>query len=417
MLQIEITTNDPDHAAICELYWQLDSDLEFVYSTKEIAKLADVDASKIISIVKKSCQASAKGCFCSDCFKPYVFSSRSDLRRHPRYINHSSENPTFYLCDDCKLFRWEAEQEDRQRQMEARRKVYENAQEEMRRKIRAAYDLSNRAPIDVNDLSLIDAVYLISILRGAQEDLTKIRPISMFEQPLSPDQTFSTEIVNHLFTNGLIYVHPDTDPEGFVNGDIFHFYTLKVAFAPPISKTSPGDPIALVADLLKLVNKEWTEEWRQEALSIWKKVALYECKEYFLYALKEHHFEFTPGKKTTQYLEFALEHFSTSQVFNTIWRAVKDAAAYYQRNKMSIRHAANAAVASIQRISERAIVENWDIKPFGRNFNCPQSCISEVLHNTVLKIGDDGFQSIPSIDIIRAKQPKKKTMNSDTAFQ
>lgn len=57
-----------------------------------------------------------------------------------------------------------------------------------------------------------------------------------------------------------------------------------------------------------------------------------------------------------------------------------------------------------KRISERAIAENWEIKPFGRNYKCPQAIISEVLYNTALKLGDEGFQSIPNIEIIRAKK-------------
>lgn len=53
-------------------------------------------------------------------------------------------------------------------------------------------------------------------------------------------------------------------------------------------------------------------------------------------------------EKTSQYLEYALEHYSTAQVFNTIWRAAK-MAAYYQREDISKRQAANAAVASTQK--------------------------------------------------------------------
>ena len=120
-----------------------------------------------------------------------------------------------------------------------------------------------------------------------------------------------------------------------------------------------------------------------------------------IFVLDEHHLPFNPGAKTTQYLEYALENFSTAQVFNTIWKAARDAAAYYQRADISKRQAANSAISSIQRTSERAIAENWELKPFGRNFNCPQTMISEVLYNTVLKLGADGFKILPSLDVIQ----------------
>jgi hypothetical protein len=238
-------------------------------------------------------------------------------------------------------------------------------------------------------------------------------PVSMFEQPLSSADDFSTEMINHLINNRLIFVHPDNEPEAFTKDNIRTFYTYRVYYAMPVSQTSPDDPRALVTELLDIVNEQWSEEWCQEALKIWKKVALSECKEYLLFVLNEHHFEFSPGEKTTQYLEYALEHFSTAQVYNIIWRAVKDAAAYFQREDVSKRQAANAAIASVQRISERAIAENWDIKPFGRNYKCQRALVSEVLYNFALKISDEGFQLIPNIETIRAK--KMVPSNPNTA--
>lgn len=234
----------------------------------------------------------------------------------------------------------------------------------------------------------------------------------MFDQPLSADQEFSTEIIKRLHRNGLIYVHPDTEPEAFVDDDISQFYIYHAYYAPPISQSTPGDPKSLVTELHKHVNGEWSEDWCQEASEIWKKVALSECKEYLLFVLDEHHFEFNPGEKTTQYLEYALENFSTAQVFNTIWRAAKDAAAYYQRERISKRQAANAAIAAIQKYSERAIAENWEIKPYRRNYKCPQSIISEVLYNFALKLAEEGFQLIPNIETIRSK--KSVSSNPET---
>jgi hypothetical protein len=118
----------------------------------------------------------------------------------------------------------------------------------------------------------------------------------------------------------------------------------------------------------------------------------------------EHLFEFTPGEKTTQYLEFALQHFSTGQVYNIIWRAVKDAAAFYMRGDVSKKHAANVAVSAIQRSAERAIAENWDLKPYRRNYKTTQSIVSEVFYNFASMLGDAGFETAPNIESIHAKK-------------
>jgi len=147
-----------------------------------------------------------------------------------------------------------------------------------------------------------------------------------------------------------------------------------------------------VQELLARINGDWPEEWYDEALELWNEIALAECTEYLLFSLNEHHFEFNPGEKTNQYLQSALQNYSTGQVVNIIWRAVRDAGAYYQRGNISSKHAANVAVSSIQRYTDRAVAEGWDLKPYRRSYNYPQTVLSEVFYNTTTKIGIEGFQ-------------------------
>lgn len=404
MLKLDIITDNKELASVCELYWEVDSNLDFVHKVGELAELTKIDKAKLTSVIREACNAYVSDWKCSGCERPFVFSGRSDFTRNRSYLLNGSYHQQSFLCSECERKRRDREIEERKQQEEAARKARETVEIELRKKIQETYNLSNRQLININSLSLTDAVYLISILRGAYENLTKIMPVSMFDQPLTADEDFSTEIIKHLHEKRLIYVHPDTEPEAFVNDDISRFYIYHVYYAPPVSESTPDDPKALVTELHKFVNDAWSEEWCQEALELWKKVALSECKEYLLFVLNEHHFEFSPGEKTTQYLEYALENFSTAQIFNTIWRAAKDAAAYYQRENISKRQAANAAIASIQKYSERAVAENWEIKPYKRNYKCPQAIISEVLYNFALKLGEDGFQSVPNIEAIRAKK-------------
>lgn len=390
MIKLEILTEDENLTAICQLYWEVDDEFNFVHKVSELAKTAELDKKKLPSLVKDACNAYVPTWKCKDCGKPYVFSNRSDLTSNKKYLFLPVSEKVSYVCSDCKNKRKEKEKQAR-----------DTIEQEKRKKIREVYDLSKRNLIDVNLLSLTEVVYLLSVMRaGAYENLTKIMPIATFEQKLSPDDEFSSEIINLLYDRKLIYVHPDTEPEAFVNDEVSRFYTWRVYYAPPISKNSPDDPAGIFSELLSRLTASWTEEWCQEAFTLWKRVALEESKEYLLLVLNEHHFEFSLGEKTNQYLEFALQHFSTAQVFNTIWRAGKDAAAYYQRGGISKKQAANSAVSSIQRTTERAVAEQWDIKPFGRNFNCPQSMISEILYNSALQISDGGFNQIPNIGTI-----------------
>jgi hypothetical protein len=52
-------------------------------------------------------------------------------------------------------------------------------------------------------------------------------------------------------------------------------------------------------------------------------------------------------------------------VYSFIWRAAKDAAAFYVRERVTKRHAANTVVGAIERSAERAVANGWDVKDFG----------------------------------------------------
>ncbi len=43
----------------------------------------------------------------------------------------------------------------------------------------------------------------------------------------------------------------------------------------------------------------------------------------------------------------------------------------------------------------RAKAENWEVKPFKRNFDLPRSSISHVFFDVFLKIGEAGFTCVP----------------------
>ena len=70
------------------------------------------------------------------------------------------------------------------------------------------------------------------------------------------------------------------------------------------------------------------------------------------------------------------------------------------RENASKLHAANTVPGFIQRAAERAIAEDWSVKPFRRNFEVPLSVISQVLFTTALKLPEDGLSTIPPSDEI-----------------
>ncbi len=78
-------------------------------------------------------------------------------------------------------------------------------------------------------------------------------------------------------------------------------------------------------------------------------------------------------------------------MYNFIYRACRYASDEYQKRQISKEQAANLIPGAVQRYAERAEAEGWEITPYKRDFNLPQSELSVVLYDAILSKPDGGF--------------------------
>jgi ribosome-binding ATPase YchF (GTP1/OBG family) len=140
-------------------------------------------------------------------------------------------------------------------------------------------------------------------------------------------------------------------------------------------------------------------------------VALQERLQYLKAKLEEHDFELRAGEKILLVLKSVHERFSVGQVMNFIWRAVRDATAFYVRENTSKTHATNI-VPGVQRLAERAVADNWDVKSYGRDRSAPESALSQLLFTAILKL-PKGVAAVPPTS--RIEDPFKPSGSQDTA--
>jgi hypothetical protein len=386
LVRLEFLTDDEDLIQLCTLYWQIDQEGVFACKVADLARNFGLSTNELSKRVKNSCKASSTAKFCDECKSAYVYSSRTDIQNLLRYPTHS------WLCEDCT------------KKQEAREKAEQAAVILRKRQlVLEIFSLDQMEEIDVKTLALEDIVYLISFVRlGAAEDFSFIRPLGSITDLLSPRKHFDYDILKRLYRKGLICVHPNSDVDAFnfEGEDVESFKLDKVFWALParINGSSTQELIAAAEDLLK--TKEWPEVWCEEAYTLWKQIALEESLQYLEMVLEEHRLPFNPGEKTHLMFSQLLEQYSVAQAYNFIWRAAKDAAAFYQRGGVNKQHAANTVVGAIQRQAERALSEGWEVKAYRRDFRCPQSTISQVLFDTVLQMADIGFTQPPRVGAI-----------------
>jgi len=368
---------------ICELFWEIDDEFGFVYRVSDIAAQFGLRNRDISKIVGTYCQAHSPGEMCIQCGQPAFYTSRSDFQQKTRWRGGAKQ----WICAGCER----SVREERARE-------YERQQlEELEKKrtiLRDAFDLEYTITLDPKVLSLEDAIYLISFVRlGASEDFEVVEPILTLPGILAPTPKLTYEILKRLIALRIIIPHPASVPDAFNFEDdrikSYHLDRVKWGLVFGADLDQKKKTIQAVETILK--SSEWPDEWQNQRQTLWKKVALEECLAYLNVCMTEHKFSFNPGDKTYLVLDSALEDFSIAQVYNLVWAATRDAAAYQVREGVSRNHAANMVIGSIQRKAERALAEGWQVKAYRRDFRCPQSAVTSVLFNLVLQIGEAAF--------------------------
>jgi len=206
--------------------------------------------------------------------------------------------------------------------------------------------------------------------------------------------TLNLNMSQNLYHEDCIFVHPESPLDAFIFEEPIRFYLDRVIWALPVDETgSSKNVIATLEEKFRTL--DWNTQWEDEQLELWMKIAHEECIQYLAVCMEEHGFTFNPGDKTHLVVDSLLQEYSVGQIYNFIWRASKDAAAFYVRERVNKQHAANTVVGNLQRQAERAKVEGWEVKPYRRDRRCPESVISQVFFNTVLQIGEAGFSRKP----------------------
>ena len=295
-------------------------------------------------------------------------------------------------CKVCKDYRLEKEMIAKEK-----KQALHHAQREI---ILDEYRTEKEYSIDVSELDIQMKLYLSALLQASfSEDLKDIKPLSLSSLKLTPitsNKEHETKIISFLKQNRLIIFSPNTSLDSVIieENKIVHYNPLDATYRLNISK----DELDINTEALLYFEDEDEDMEKIDnelLLALWLEIGLYECLEYLYVRLDEYNLPSQQiGDKTISAIKEALNHFSISQVFYFIWKATKDSAAYYQKERITKKHAVNIVAGDISRTMEKAIAQNWDISKYGRAYKYPQSIVSEVFFDRVLKIGDKGFDSV-----------------------
>lgn len=288
------------------------------------------------------------------------------------------------MCHSCS-------DEEKQRRSEAKLEV----EQLQRRKISEVWEPRDQPARPIDDYTLMDAVFMLSMVRGgAAEDYSYIKPVNFFEEPLTPNSEFDNDFLNHIVDREIFTPHPGSSISAFefTQDGPTKFYLHKVHWVMPQwgnIRDNTGAIESMVARIESLLH------WKKSIPFVWRDIVLQEGIELLKHYAREHQFDVQVGEKTTDILTTILERYSLGQLQNLLWRATRDAAAYYVRERVPKARAANSIITRLQGSYERALADSWEVKPYNRLFNLPQSLISKVFFNFVMRMPDSYRTSLP----------------------
>ncbi len=373
------------HRNLINAYWAVNKEGEFEFSIKELQMESGLKRHEILKITKGS-RISALKTKCMVCSEPFIMKTRTELRSYIDRGYDISKKEKPYRCTECKA------------KLEADRlRIRMNEAAEKRNKVTEILSNDTIRPIDLNEMKLIDLLYLLAIHRGgANEELESIMPIYTFEQPLTPNGLFDYEVATHLYDSRYIGIDPRSDLSNIeVIDEGLRFYPINVRWRPLFAKS--GEEAGRVLSMLmeKVESYDWPEQWLVEAEEIWKKIAFYESLEYLLLVLNEYGIKHEPGEKVSQIITHLLRDFSVAEICCMIWSQMKTTAGWLARTRAPEANAPNYLLKCIQSHADKARKNDWEIKKFRRNFECPISLIAEILYDKILQI--EGFSEVPKV--------------------
>jgi hypothetical protein len=143
----------------------------------------------------------------------------------------------------------------------------------------------------------------------------------------------------------------------------------------------------------------WPTHWHGELSHVIFDIAFAECSEFYDWCARERQFPSVDEQKKFGLIYGLLKDFSVGLSCRAINSAAQYAADHMVTKSATPQQAANYMLMSCQRWADKAKAEQWQVKPFRRNINCPRSMISLVLYETFLNMLDDGAFNMPLADI------------------
>ncbi|MBP2579547.1 hypothetical protein J3A78_000025 [Streptomyces sp. PvR006] len=374
-IDLEITTDDPTEQAALFAYWMLAEDGEsWVQTVAEIREQLGLTQQLMTRLVREGAEARLPEITCPGCGEPAIATSRTNVAELRRLGNA--------LCASCKAIAQAEHAQQAAERVAARQRA-----------LVEVFPVHHFNTPDPQDMSLFTAVALHALFSDpAVEDEGRTTPTKIWpkDRPWAPTRLrvdYERRLLHadpsvmraHHRSHPDAFEWEDDTPTGSIYlGDV-SYYLLGA------QSDLPARSVWVLRELNRIFREgPWPTAWHSQWKDLWDELAVAQASAYLDMKLNEHNLDMKQGEGTLTTLSDALATFSLGQVFNFIYRATKDSAAYYQRGGVNKRQAANSTIGRISAAADRARANGWDIKSFAMPWTLPMTAIGEVFFAKVM---------------------------------
>jgi len=242
-------------------------------------------------------------------------------------------------------------------------------------------------PLHFADLSLKDALYLITLMRSSL--IVSEGHIGPFTQvpPLSPHD--KSIIFNHLVERELITLSAKSDDSAFIVIDnIFQNFDLMAA-TWSVHLENVEETLIQLNQIIQ--SATWPTAWRHQIKAVWLEIALLECCEFLEFLADERKFNLNMTDELKNNFLTLLRHYSVSQCFSLMRDAAREVSDNVVKETLSRTEAGNHILQYCFQAMKQPYVNTEEARPY----TIAQSQLSYVFHYEFLSTGETGFSAVP----------------------
>lgn len=356
MIELQFLSTDPDEIELAKLYWSMREDGKFAHNVSKLLPFRSLKTtSQLTSLLRSVVVAKDLNQRCSQCEQPEVLTSRSQFQ--------TRESTTRHPCSKCKAA---DELAKRAAKEEVARALTQQLDALSHRKLSLRFDFDS-LPDDAALLLLaVDKAISPRLAEGTftEKDCRFIAPCDV------------GAFVAKLIERGALIIRPDLSPSGTFsldNGQL-SYYPSKVVYQ--MTATSSNVPRSTA-----LANIRQRDFSASTGLSeLWHDLATAECMRYLQDQSDMFNLPIDSELRLqlSSAIHVAAEFYSVAELWNVIWKVVRDAATLSRRDYYNPTKAAATLPGKIKRYLEKEKKGEVMLKAWDRPDHQPSGTLGEL---------------------------------------